>query len=108
MGGLIEERLDMRWTRNKQSLWWTSTHAGEASKPMEIKVVEHCWVQPFLEDFDLLGYRYWRNGKCKIGVERSLSGRMNSRNKEAPVCRSKEELLRKKCHSSVTHVSSMR
>ena len=48
------------------------SHAGEENKPMVVKGAGNFWVLPCVEDFDLLGYKYKRNGRGEVGVERTF------------------------------------
>ena len=45
---------------------------------MVIKGGDKCLLLMFVEDVDLFGYEYHRNGKCAVGVQWTLKRGVNS------------------------------
>ena len=57
------------------SLWWTSTCKNENMRSSRVGVRDRAWDLPFCEVFDVLGYRFHRDGKGCQGAARSVCAR---------------------------------
>ena len=75
---IIEELLDLDMERNPESLWWTSTFQDENMRTLRVGVRDRAWDLLLCEVFDVLGYRFHRNGKGFQGVERSMCKALRS------------------------------
>ena len=73
---------------------------------MVVKKADKCRVLQFVEYFDLLRYRYKRNGRCEVGVGRTLTRGTNSWFTEPHICRSKIVTMNNHCEWLVSHVYS--
>ena len=59
MKELIQDIFRNKMEPKRASLWWTGTCAGVEDKTL-------------VDNFDLIGYKYKRNGKSEAGVARTL------------------------------------
>ena len=65
---IIEELLDLDMEPKPESLWWTSsTHKHEDMRTLSVGGRDKVWDLPFCVIFDVLGYRFRRDGE---GVSR--------------------------------------
>ena len=69
---IIEELLDLDMEPKLESLWWTSTHKHEDTRTLRVGGRDKVRDLPFCEVFDVLGYRFHRDGKRVRGAERSM------------------------------------
>ena len=60
---IIEELLDLDMEPKPESLWWRSTQKHEEMKILRVGSRSRVWDMPFCVYFDVLGYRFHRNGK---------------------------------------------
>ena len=60
-----------RYEPSQESLWWTSTYAQETEGPTVVETVSTRLVTPFVQKFDLLGYKYKRSWKCDAGSKKN-------------------------------------
>ena len=70
MNDIIEELLDLDMEPKPESLWWTSTHKHEDKRTLCVGDRGKLWDLAFCEVFDVLGYRFHRDGKGFQGAER--------------------------------------
>ena len=68
---IIEELLDLDVEPKPESLWWTSTYKHEDMRTSRVGGRDKVWDLTFCEVFDVLGYRFHRDGKGFQGAERS-------------------------------------
>ena len=76
-------------------MWWTSTHKHEDMQTLRVGSRGRTWDLPFSENFDVLGYRFHRDGKSFQGAER-----------DKHIYRAKTVLLKNKCERVHSHVYS--
>ena len=57
----LAEELKKMGMETQEPLWWTSTSGKEIKCHMKIKA-DKSWTVPFVDEFDILGHRYTRNG----------------------------------------------
>ena len=69
---IIEELLDLDMEPKPKSLWWTSTHKDEDGYNAEGGEQGHIGDLPFMVVFDVMGYRFHRDGKGAQGAEKAL------------------------------------
>ena len=69
---IIEELLDLDIEPKPESVWWTSTFKDEDMRTLRVGGRDKIWDLAFCEVFDVLGYRFHRDGKGFQGVERSM------------------------------------
>ena len=103
---IIEELLVLDMEPKPESLWWTCSY--EAEKQLTLKVAGRGkeWTLPFVEVFDVLGYRFNRAGKGAQGVEKTLRKGMASWWRDVYIYRSRSVPLKTKCQRVVSHVFS--
>ena len=61
-----------------ESLWRTSTYKDEDMATLKLGYRGKTWDMPFREVFEVLGYRFHRDGKGFQGAERKLCKGMGS------------------------------
>ena len=69
---IIEELLDLDMGPKPKSLWWTSTHKHEDMRTLRVGSRDRTRELSFREVFEVLGYRYNRDGKGFQGAERTM------------------------------------
>ena len=57
---IIEELQDMDMEPKRESLRWTGTYKREDVTPLKVLSREKTWDLPFMEVFDVFGYRFRR------------------------------------------------
>ena len=103
---IIEELLDLDMEPKPESLWWTSSYEEEGQITLKVTGRGKEWDLPFMEVFDVLGYRFQRDGKGTQGVEKTLRKGMGCWWRDAYIYRSKSVSLKTKCQRVVSHVFS--
>ena len=68
--GMIRGLLDVEL--EPEALWWTSTYKDEEKITLRVRSRTRAWELPFREVFEVLGYRYLRDGKGCQGAERTM------------------------------------
>ena len=68
---LIEERMDFDMEPKPESLLWTSTFEEEVREDIWKGSGGETWRMPFVEEFELLGYRCLPDGKVIQFPEKS-------------------------------------
>ena len=89
-----------------ESLWWTCSY--EEQKQLTLKVAGRGkeWDLTFMEVFDVLGYRFNREGKDAQGVEKTMRKGMGCWWRDVYIYRSRSVPLKTKCQRVVSHVFS--
>ena len=64
---IIEELMDLDMEPKPESFWWTSTCKAEDEVTLKVWSMDKSWETPFVDVFDLLGYRFRMNGKVFMG-----------------------------------------
>ena len=86
---------------------WTSTYKAEDGVTLEVGSRGKSWEMPCVEGFDLLLYRFRRNGKGIHGTERTLKKGMGGGWwRDARIYRAQSVSMKAKCESVVSHVFS--
>ena len=75
---IIEELLDLDMEPKPESVWWTSTSKCEIMTTLRVGSRGKGWDLPFLEVFEVLGYRCHRDGKGFQGAGRTVCKCMGS------------------------------
>ena len=101
---IIDELLDLDMGPKPESLWWTSTHKCEDMTTLRVGSGRKAWDLPFREVFEVLGYRYHRNGKGSQGAERTMCNGLVSWWKDKFIFHSKTVLMVTKCKRVLSHV----
>ena len=70
-----EELLDLDMEPKPESLWRTSTYKDEDMTTLRVGSTGKTGDLPFSGVFDVLGYRFRRDGKGSQGAERTLCKR---------------------------------
>ena len=86
---IIEELFDLDLEPKLESLWWTSTHQFEDVSTLRVGSRDIAWDFPFRDVFEVLGYRYHRDGKGFQGAERGMCKGMGSWWRDKYIYRSK-------------------
>ena len=60
---IIDELMNLDMEPKPESLWWRSTYKAEDGMTLKVGSRGENWEMPFVEVFDLLEYRFRRNGK---------------------------------------------
>ena len=94
---IIEELMDLDMEPKRESLWWTSTHKDKEKNPLRVESRNRAWVLPFCEVFDVLGYRFHRDGKGFQGAERTMCKGLRSWWRDKDIYRSKTVPMTVKC-----------
>ena len=103
---VIEELLDLDMEPKPESLWWTCLYEEEEQLTIKVAGQGKEWDLPFREVFDVLGYRFNREGKGAQGVEKTLRKGMGSWWRDVYIYRSRSVPLKTKCQRVVSHVFS--
>ena len=103
---IIEEFMDLDMEPKPEAQWWTSTYMAEDGVTLKVGSMGESWEMPFVAEFDLLEYRFRRNGKGIQGTERMLKTGMGSWWRNALIYRAKGLSLKTKCERVVSHVVS--
>ena len=98
--------LDLDVEPEPESLWWTSTHKHEDVRTLSVGSRDKVWDLPFCEVFDVLGYRFHRDGKGFQGAERSMCKALRSWWRDKYIYRSKTVPMTTKCKLVHSHVYS--
>ena len=69
---IIEDLLELDMEPKPESLWWTSTHKHEDMTTLSVGSKDKVWDLQFCEVFDVLRYRFHRDGKGLQSAERSM------------------------------------
>ena len=85
---IIEELLNLDMEPKPESLWWTSSYEEEDKLTLQGGGGKD-WELPFREVFEVLGYRFQRDGKGTQGVEKTLRKGMGSWWRDTCIYRSK-------------------
>ena len=101
---IIEELLNLDMEPKPESLWWTSSYEEEDKLTFQVGGGGKDWELPFREVFEVLGYRFQRDGKGTQGVEKTLRKGMGSWWCDAYIYRSKSVSLTTKCQRVISHV----
>ena len=75
---IIEELLNLDMEPKRESLWWTRSCEEEDKLSLKVGGRGKDWDLPFREVFDVLGYRFQRDGTGTQGVEKTLRKGMGS------------------------------
>ena len=86
---IIEELLNLDMEPKPESLWWTSSYEEEDKLTLQVGGGGKDWELPFREVFEVLGYRFQRDGKGTQGVEKTLRKGMGSWWRDTCIYRSK-------------------
>ena len=70
MNDIIADLPDLDMEPEPESLWWTSTHQAEEKATLKVEDRALAWDLPFKDLFEVLGYRFHRDGK--EGADRML------------------------------------
>ena len=89
-----------------ESLWWTCTYKEEEEITLQVGSRGKMWELPFVEEFDVLGYRYHRSGKGTHGVQKTLCKGMGSWWRDHFIYRARNVPLLTKCRRIISHVFS--
>ena len=103
---VIEELLDLDMEPKPESLWWTCSYEEEEQLTLKVAGRGKEWDLPLREVFDVLGYRFNREGKGAQGVEKTLRKGMGSWWRDVYIYRSRSVPLKTKCRRVVSHVFS--
>ena len=88
----------------RESLWWTSTHKCEDMTTLRVGSGRKAWDLPFREVFEVLGYRYHRDGTGSQGAERTMCKGLVSWWRDKFIFHSKTVLMVTKCKRVHSHV----
>ena len=102
---IIEELLNLDMEPKPESLLWTSSYE-EDKLTLQVGGGGKDWDLPFREVFEVLGYRFQRDGKSTQGVGKTLRKGMGSWWRDAYIYRSKSVSLTAKCQRVISHVFS--
>ena len=69
---IIAELLELDMEPKPESLWRSGTHQAEETKTLSVENRGRAWDLPFVEVFDVLGYRFHRDGNGYEGADRTL------------------------------------
>ena len=87
-----------------ESLRWTSTCKYEDGATLKYGNRGHTWDLHFMEVYDVLDYRFHRDGKGTQWAETTLRNGMGSWWRDGNTYRSKSAPMKTKCHRVVSHV----
>ena len=73
---IIEELLGLDMGSKPESLWWTSTYKDEDVATLEVESRKKIWDLLFMEVFDVLDYRFQRDGGRGCNGRRKRSGKV--------------------------------
>ena len=102
----IEELLNLDMEPKPKSQRWTSTNEEEDKLTLKVGGRGKDWDLPFREVFDVLGYRFQRDGTGTQRFEKTLRKGMGSWWRDAKIYPSKSVSLKTKCQRVISHVFS--
>ena len=103
---IIEQLLDLDMEPKPESLWWTCTYRDEDTTTLKVGSTGKTWDLPSREVFEVLGYRYHRDGKGFQGAERTMCKGVGCLWRDKFIYRSKTVPMLTKCWRVLSHVSS--
>ena len=78
-------------------------HKDEDVTTVKVEHREKVWDLPFMEVFDVLGYRISRDGKGVQGTEKTLRKGLGSWWRDGYICRARSVPMKTKCNRVVSH-----
>ena len=87
-----------------EALRWTSTYKAEDRATLKVENRHLAWDLPFIEVFEVLGYRFHRDGQSVQGADRTLCKGVGSWWRDGYIYRSKCLRLKTKRQRVVSHV----
>ena len=73
---IIEELTDLDMEPKPEPLWWTSAHQAEEKKTLSAGKRGRAWDLSFKDAFEVLGYRFHRDGNGCQGADRTFVQRL--------------------------------
>ena len=101
---IIEELLDLDSEPKAESLQCSSIHQAEEKETMKVENRGLTWDLAFKDVFEVLGYRFHRDGRESQGAGRTSCNGMASRWRDACIYRTKIAPMKKKCRRVFSHV----